>query len=633
VFLDCLLPMIFCSAVAAVISAGVCFDFSRRSRALSRALNSVVSGELPVRDISNAPELTRRVDAQKDTTLKKLWGRYKTDLDHAFGGAVAPNPRLYFTYDDLFAPSAAESTVSMLWALLPLFCLLTVTVPLGVLFLSHADAGLSDILACLGLSLVSLSFIALLLVLSRRAVAYIREDSSAALSDFNAALSALLPVASESTTAALLLNVTRESAASFRETALLIGKSLNEFTVKRLAPVFSAAFDYSIEKNLSPTLNNLKNQYARLASLLVEKQESGMRELADSFSAHLGASLGERIKAMSETVDTVNERMEALVGAFSVTLESLTRALEAERGTLAEACMRALEAAKLHKDSARTLTGLTAALDKGGALMEKAYERDKRLSAFNSEFAARVEEAVRSISSSLADNRAQLDLLRAQSEETARRYEEFFARADAQNKEFARQTQARLHTLLEDFSAGASDLTEKLRESVLLALERNNEINEAFKAQNDQLKEKYDSYFVKVDASSAGLIAETEFRLQALFTRFSEEAAAVMDRLGKNISDTMNLLESNTGLLLSNLEEQTRSIGLYAKELSLDVSGLSGSLKESVSAFSAQLGESTARTFVEFDKGLAEVTERLSTLTVRISESVENLPKLLEKLP
>ncbi|HZK60912.1 MAG TPA: hypothetical protein VFC41_02470, partial [Anaerovoracaceae bacterium] len=73
----------------------------------------------------------------------------------------------------------------------------------------------------------------------------------------------------------------------------------------------------------------------------------------------------------------------------------------------------------------------------------------------------------------------------------------------------------------------------------------------------------------------------------------------------------------------------SRSIGLYAHDLNIDIADLSANLKESVKIFTEQIQGGVERTFQDFDEGLSEVSGRLANTVESIRESVENLPKAL----
>jgi hypothetical protein len=144
------------------------------------------------------------------------------------------------------------------------------------------------------------------------------------------------------------------------------------------------------------------------------------------------------------------------------------------------------------------------------------------------------------------------------------------------------------------------------------------------------LKEEYDKYFERVEKLNQSSLDEMDFHMQNVISHFSEEATGIMEKLEGNISRAMELFEGNTTNMLASLDEQSRSIGLYAHELNLDIGDLSTNLKESVKIFTEQLHQGVERTFQDFDGGLTEVSRRLANTVESIAESVENLPRALK---
>jgi hypothetical protein len=95
--------------------------------------------------------------------------------------------------------------------------------------------------------------------------------------------------------------------------------------------------------------------------------------------------------------------------------------------------------------------------------------------------------------------------------------------------------------------------------------------------------------------------------------------------LEQNTSVLEQYKDSTTNLLQS-FDEQARSISLYAKEMNFDITELSANMRESVATFTTGIREGIELTVGDFDKGLAELTERLAVTVEGISDAVENLP-------
>jgi hypothetical protein len=97
--------------------------------------------------------------------------------------------------------------------------------------------------------------------------------------------------------------------------------------------------------------------------------------------------------------------------------------------------------------------------------------------------------------------------------------------------------------------------------------------------------------------------------------------------------DTMNTQNDaftvNVKTLLQTMEEESRSMSLYAKEIDMDITELNGTFQKSVSEFNQGMAEEIRKTLGVFDTGLAEIVQRLSVSAAEIGDAVEALPKAL----
>jgi gas vesicle protein len=174
-------------------------------------------------------------------------------------------------------------------------------------------------------------------------------------------------------------------------------------------------------------------------------------------------------------------------------------------------------------------------------------------------------------------------------------------------------------------------LGENLAVSMRTAMADSVEIVENLAKKTDALKDLYDSYFAKVEDQSNKMMDEMDFTVQKIFTTFTNETALIIDRLADNSSNTLETLEKGISGLVINIDENSRSIGLYAKEINMDISELSRNLREAVKDFSDHLNAGIGNTLKDFDQGLAEVTLRLASVLENIQESAEALQKALNR--
>ena len=172
-------------------------------------------------------------------------------------------------------------------------------------------------------------------------------------------------------------------------------------------------------------------------------------------------------------------------------------------------------------------------------------------------------------------------------------------------------------------------LGENLAAGLKAAMGDSAEIVERLALKTEGMKELYESYFTRVEDQSSKILDEMDFNVQKIFAGFTDETAQIMGRLADQSSNTLESFDKGVKDLASNMDEHTRSIGLYAKEINMDVADLSGNLRSSVQEFSTQMEAGITHTFEGFDQGLGEVTLRLATILENIRESAEALQKAL----
>jgi len=197
------------------------------------------------------------------------------------------------------------------------------------------------------------------------------------------------------------------------------------------------------------------------------------------------------------------------------------------------------------------------------------------------------------------------------------------------------QTNHRAAQLYSDL-AGRMDksidaLGENLAAGMRTAMANSIEIVEKLTTETEAMKEMYDSYFTRIGEQSTKTLDEMDFNMEKIFANFSAQTELIIGRLTDSSGSALDFFDKGIKDLVGYMDEHSRNIGLYAKEINLDVADLSTNLRESVREFSNQIDEGISRTFEDFDKGLGEVTLRLANVLESIRESVEALQKAVAK--
>jgi hypothetical protein len=197
------------------------------------------------------------------------------------------------------------------------------------------------------------------------------------------------------------------------------------------------------------------------------------------------------------------------------------------------------------------------------------------------------------------------------------------------------QTNHRAAQLYSDL-AGRMDksidaLGENLAAGMQTAMANSIEIVEKLTTETEAMKEMYDSYFTRIGEQSTKTLDEMDFNMEKIFANFSAQTELIIGRLTDSSGSALDFFDKGIKDLVGYMDEHSRNIGLYAKEINLDVADLSTNLRESVREFSSQIDEGISRTFEDFDNGLGEVTLRLANVLESIRESVEALQKAVVK--
>ncbi len=390
--------------------------------------------------------------------------------------------------------------------------------------------------------------------------------------------------------------------------------------------------DAGVFTSLSAAYERLGVMQTRLEDQLLTV--NAMTEAVAEKLTDTTAAVSDSVKELIASTAEKNER------AFALISEKITAAVDETNASNAETFGKISGAVQYLIEE----TGKAA--DSGfDRVWQKLSETFEQTNASNSETYSRISNSVESLASSVgvtvseAFERYSDHLLMTMNEtissnndtskKLAATMDSLALAGTEQYEKAARAAAQLLENVVVEMNKAMDGVGHEIAESINQASLGSAEIVRRLAEKTEHLKEEYDKFFSRVEEQGNTNLDELEFRIQNIFSRFSNDATGVMDKLEGNISKATELFEGSTTMLLQNLEEQSRSMGLYAKDLNIDVATLSESLRESVGIFTEQLNNSTRKTFSEFDAGLAEVSARLANTVESIRESVENLPVIL----
>ena len=148
----------------------------------------------------------------------------------------------------------------------------------------------------------------------------------------------------------------------------------------------------------------------------------------------------------------------------------------------------------------------------------------------------------------------------------------------------------------------------------------------------EQLHSEFAMYFSRTEGNTNKLVDDLRFAMEGAIGKFAEMSNDSLNQLRDGNMEAMTSFAEQTRILMEAVDEQTRTISLYIKDMGIDMGDLNKGLKSSVSEFSNQLQMGVAYTFKEFDTGLAEIVQRMTELGTSIEEAVQALPETIGRL-
>ena len=428
----------------------------------------------------------------------------------------------------------------------------------------------------------------------------------------------------------LIMESQRKHSEVFTEAVDILVKRLDNFEGEKLTPVLTKAFQQSIEQNISPALIESTRVLNELAAAVVSRQEDGMKELAVSFNDRLTAVTSKWINESAGIVENVNKGLGEIISRMESILTGIdnTRLFQEEAQKQTEAALA--EAGKIQRE---TSEAIRLAMDSVSKAEVIAREMRECTLDFLQDNISRLNLIQKSIIDHTIGFQQKMDSAIGQvSAELIRAIDNYSEFSSGQEKIREKQIEAleiRIGELTERMDHSIHTLGENINKSMKMAMADSVEIIERLAQKTEVLKELYDSYFERVEKQSANTLEEMDFNVQKILAAYANETTLIIDKLVKNSSNALELFEKNINSLVHNTDEHSRSLGLYAKEINMDIADLSKNLRGAVKEFSGQLESGIGETLKDFDKGLAEVAIRLANILESIRESAEALQKAM----
>lgn len=668
------------AALLTALTAFLVLDVLKQSRYaafLKKAAKQLMI--LPSRTMDNFEKLDEILSASPEG-IREAYRRFRSDSSGILRNNIAPDPEGYFNDRTVLIPYCGRQMAKAVAALIVVLAVMGAVVPFAaVLFYEQPVTAQT----------VTLSMAAFLSIVVMGALFFFFDQlceskAKKRLTEFVRAVGFCVPTAMKASEAALLIEALAKNCENFETSVDRISQKIDEFATTSIVPAVAGLFDAAVEKNLTPALTELKEASLSLTTEIVSRQENGMKELADRFSQNLESGLKEAMETLAELVRSLSGDIEAIKGGIDHSYVSSLNTLNESKSALDGALAALGETKTLSESATGMLTMVTGKIDemnerslelslKTGTALEalrdfvgrsdsfiescgrgmsgtidairdyreeaekQIEEANNRLSDKTTEIADRLQLVSDHIAETLQGTVAGIseglrETLQSNADTAERLFAALQAMKDVGSEQYeaaAEAASALLQKVTGEMDRAMSGVGREVADSIREANLANQETSSFLSDKLTALKEDYDSYFSRMEESTQKVMDDLDFNTQGSITLFADKTAEVLSSLGKSLTDTMERFEKTTESMLSAYDEQARSIGLYAKELDVDINLLSTTLKESVEQFSSQLHNTVDRTFNDFDKGMSEITERLADTVKNIDETVANLPKII----
>jgi len=125
---------------------------------------------------------------------------------------------------------------------------------------------------------------------------------------------------------------------------------------------------------------------------------------------------------------------------------------------------------------------------------------------------------------------------------------------------------------------------------------------------------------------------ELATRIEQLTLGFTQVTEELVKNVRSAINDQNNTLTGNLRHLVEVMSEESRSMSLFAQQITMDIDSLSSTLSSSVAGFNQDIRTELSGVLTSFDKDIADVLKRLSVATSELGDAVEALPEALAPL-
>ena len=608
-----------------------------------------------------------------------MWLRMHRQIEKNYQGDYIPEGQSFFNEEEMIDIPSNRHSLEAIWKSFWVICVTTFMLPLAAAFFVQPNSlkpalvlGLMFfVLMCLG---------QLIFTLADQKVYY---SAKLQYRRFIDTFNKVLPVTKAEV--ALLVETNQKNREVYEESARKITEKFDSIVEDTILPALEDSIAVIMHSNLIPAIQNIEKTLDANLDRTLAVHDTGMRSMAGAFAEKLTDIMEEKMSSLTTTIvdvqgaisglnenlqehlqtlkDSLQETLEmqqlsmesmseAYAGKFVETLEKTTSDLSAAFSGVKDQMEDLNFRLDVHVSSlSEMLSSQREVLEESGKLLLESGEVQEKLLSETKEIMGMSQENNRALNGYVHTMSDTVDRL---TEQTMNFSKEAF--------QFTRETNEVQMRMSEDVKLSQSKLEAAVNETMSQYMKMNSMIsdmmdnitsrmNEAMSnagreialgikevtadnseaianltEQADKLRNDYETYFTRIEEHQLKSLEDMDFQVRTIIQTISEDIGVMLKQTVAANGDILERYKDETTDLLQSFDEQSRSIGLYAKEINLDIAELSSNLQSSVAEFSSKMEEGVKLTIGEFDSGLSELTQRITNTVESICDAVENLP-------
>lgn len=393
----------------------------------------------------------------------------------------------------------------------------------------------------------------------------------------------------------------------FNTAADMLAKKLTAYTDRVLVEKVKANYDQLISQELLPSVNAAADKIAELADAVTRRQEEGISKLAEELAGQMAAKTRDYIRQEAIIITSLQDS----TVQFTKQLDKITTSTEDMTAHLQEIYNRAAEVSASAAGTADSLSekmaSLTTVLDNTLAAVQRTQES--------------VQDSC-SAAKNLGDTTLEMQRLAGETSSSLTHQNEKIARLLADTISTMREnTEQATKMVLKDFGSQLNYATTSITDTIASLQSIADGIRLSATQFADSLAGSYNTISSSLEEKIVGVTDKVSATVADEYEKIRRSAEAYSSDFSQGLQELHSSLEGH----ISNLQTVTQ-------QLNNNVSSFKNDVDTSSSRFELGMEKSVSEALSQMDTSLAEIVQRLVTVTNSIQEAADALPKAVKAI-